>query len=99
MQNIQTIFAVHQGDDDRHAGEPCWFFESKAAAIQCAERRGWYGGNAPISEHAAIIVDGNAYLLKRREPIKLNESPEDHLAKVAAVRAKLTKEELELLGI
>jgi len=46
-----------------------------------------------------LIVDGEAYLLSRVEPVKLNFTPEDEQAKKNAVRAKLTDEERKLLGI
>lgn len=99
MVNIKKVYAVNQGDDDRSSGSPCWFFEDYAAAKNTAFKRGWYGGDAPISEHNVLVVDGEAYLLARVEPVKLNESPDDILAKKQAVMAKLTDEELKLLGI
>lgn len=99
MVEIKKIYAVNQGDDDRHLGHPCWFFEGRSDADNCAVGRGWYGGNAPVSEQNELIVDGEAYLLSRVEPVKLNFTPEDEQAKKNAARAKLTDEERKLLGI
>jgi hypothetical protein len=96
---IRKIYAVNQGDDDRHAGSPCWFFENRSDAEQCAVGRGWWGGTAPVSEHNALIVDDQAYLLTRVEPVRLNFTPDDEQAKRNAARAKLTEEERKLLGI
>lgn len=96
---ILKIYAVNQGDNDRHSGTPRWFFEDKQIAVNCSIGRGWYGGNAPIGEHSALIIDGNAYLLARPEPVALNVTPEDEQAKKNAARAKLTEEERKLLGI
>jgi hypothetical protein len=99
MVEIKKIYAVNQGDDDRHTGHPCWFFEGRSDADNCAVGRGWYGRTAPVSEHNALIVNGEAYLLSRVEPVKLNFTPEDEQAKKNAARAKLTDEERKLLGI
>ncbi len=96
---VTTIYAVNQGDDDRHCGYPAWFFTTRAAADDCAIDRGWYGGKAPVGEHTALIANGEAYLLASPKPIKLDVHPDDIIAKKRAVLAKLTKEEQELLGL
>lgn len=96
---IRKIYAVNQGDTDRHSGTPKWFFDSKQVAVECSIGRGWYGGNAPIGEHSALVIDGKAYLLARAEPVALNVTPQDEQAKKNAARAKLTEEERKLLGI
>ena len=96
---IRKIYAVNQGDTDRYAGQPAWFFDSKDDAVNCSLGRGWYGGNAPVGEHMALVIDGTAYLLARAEPVALNVTPEDEQAKKNAALAKLTEEERKLLGI
>lgn len=96
---IKKVYAVHQGDSERHAGKPFWFFESSADAESVAKGRGWWGGKAPTSEHTALIVGEHVYLLARPEPVKLNEFPEDELTKKQKALAKLTKEEQKLLGL
>lgn len=50
------VYAVHQGDDDRSFGKAKWFFSNREDAERVAYKRGWYGGNAPITERWAISV-------------------------------------------
>lgn len=96
---MKIVYAVHQGDTDVSRGYPKWYFEKRVDAEKCAKGRGWYGGTAPISEIFIIEVNKKVYVLKDAQPIKLNEGPEIIEAKIAAAKAKLTDEELKLLGI
>ncbi len=96
---IVTIYAVNQGDDDMHAGKPKWFFRSLTDAKECARGRGWYGSDAPVGNHKALIVDGAAYLLAQPKPVELDPVLDDEQAKKNKAVAKLSDEERKLLGI
>ncbi len=105
---IIDVWAVHQGDTDMTVGYPAWYFTEEYKAKEVAFKRGWYCGNAPISKHKAIIVhdvydfplaNTFIYLLSSDSQLKLDEGPDDILAKKAKALAKLTKEDRELLGL
>lgn len=101
---IFEVWAVHQGDDDRNSGYPEWFFASEAAARKHAEKRGWYGGDAPVSKRLAydLGVGGKILILDNRfpEPLMLgySEAVENQKKRNKAL-AKLTKEDREVLGL
>ena len=113
MNKIIKVYAVHQGDDDRSSGYPVWFFDDFSKAKTVAAKRGWYGGEAPITERYAICVSqqdswfteqirvecNEYYLLDNTDPIKLNEGPDDILRKKQAALAKLTPEDRKVLGL
>ena len=100
MKNeLLIVYAVHQNDDDRNSGNPAWFFTDEAKANAVADKRGWYGGKAPVRQRYAIKVNGACYLLETKEPIDLDSSPEDDLSNREAALSKLTPEERKLLGV
>ena len=97
--NIITLYAVHQGDDDRSWGHPTWWFDNKTKADNIAKGRGWYGGDAPVSQHAAIKIEDDQYLiLQNVEPIRLGGPDDEKLIRAKALK-KLTKLEKEILGL
>lgn len=98
--SIIDVWAVHQGDDDRHSGYPEWFFTSPQEAYEVAAGRGWYGGDAPVSEKKAIVLDGEtAYLLKDIEPLELNVGPDDLEERRKNALSKLTDIDKKVLGL
>lgn len=99
MFKIITVWGVHQGDTDTNRGYPKWFFDNPINAEACAKGRGWYGGKAPIEKYTAIQFEDNAYILLKKNPVKLNYGPEDELAKKEKALKKLTPEERKLLGL
>lgn len=97
---IKRLYAVHQGDDDRSSGYPRWYFDNAMEATKVAIGRGWWGGNAPVSEKKCLVIDGiTAYLLASDVPISINEGPDDELTKKQKILAKLTEEEKKILGV
>lgn len=96
---ITEIFAVHQGDTDRDAGKPKWWFKDEQIAIDASKGVGWYGGPAPISNHHAILIDEDtAYLLQQKLPIKFKGPLSDEELKEKALN-KLTETDREVLGL
>lgn len=101
---IFEVWAVHQGDDDRGSGFPEWFFDSEAAARKHAEKRGWYGSDAPISKRKAYDLRSGGKILildnKFPEPVIMgySEAVENQKKRNKAL-AKLTKEDREVLGL
>lgn len=96
---VINVWAVNQGDDDRSCGRPVWFFDSAAKAEEVAAGRGWFGGNAPVGEHKAILFGNQIYLLAKTEPIELNLGPQDQAERRKKAIEKLTPAERKLLGI
>lgn len=96
---IITVYAVHQGDDDRSFGHPAWYFTDNSRATNVAKGRGWYGGNAPVTDKKVLKIGDTAYLLDRDTPIRLDVGPEDYDAERKNALAKLTDYEKKLLGI
>ena len=97
--SVFSIWAVNQGDDDRSSGHPEWIFTDEVKANAVARGRGWYGGDAPVSSHLGVIVDGKCYLLRKSGPVSLNVSPEDEIAARERAIAKLNDEDKKVLGI
>jgi hypothetical protein len=96
--NIVTLYAVHQGDSDMHCGKPKWYFLERSEAEHVARKRGWYGGDAPISKKRAI-KDGERYLVLENEQYVTTGGPEDELAIRKVALAKLTPFERTVLGL
>ena len=96
---VAEVWAVHQGDDDRYSGKPEWWFRDEQLARDTATGRGWYGGDAPVSKHVAIILhDTELYLLKSSEPVSFG-GPEDDDERREKALGKLTESEKKLLGL
>jgi hypothetical protein len=93
---IITVIAVHSGDNDISNGTPTFFYSSRFKAGEKAKNNGWYGVDAPISEHKGVVFpNGDVYLLANGgKPIDLDgvrSSKREALRQQAL--AKLTEEE------
>ncbi len=97
--DIVTLYAVHQGDDDRHWGHPAWYFRTSSEAEHAAKGQGWYGGTAPTSEVRAIKLEDDQYLILRSEDRIRLGGPEDEKKIRDKALAKLTDLEKRILGI
>lgn len=102
--NVFEVWAVHQGDDDRSIGRPEWFFTTQKAALEHAQKRGWYGGPAPVTKRLAydLGVGGKILILDVNFPepviIGYSEAVENQKRRNKAL-AKLTTEDREALGL
>jgi hypothetical protein len=96
---VQKVWAVHQGDDDARIGHPAWFFTYEVDAKNAAKGKGWYGGEAPVSQRYILTCGKKSYLLARETPVPLDEIPESVVEKRKKILCKLTPEEREILGI
>lgn len=100
------VWAVHQGDDDRSCGSPRWWFSDQTEANNFAKKRGWFGGDAPVSEHCAMVVPGSVtesgrdeyYLTKAKVDLDGVEEKIQNELKENAL-AKLSDEEKRVLGL
>lgn len=108
MKKVKTlkIWAVHSGDDDRSCGSPRWWFSNEEEAKFFAKKRGWYGGDAPVSEHLAMCVPGSVtesgrdeyYLRSAKVDLDgVEEKIQTELKENAL--AKLSDEEKKVLGL
>ena len=96
---VAEVWAVHQGDSERHSGMPKWWFDTKQQADDVAVDRGWYGGTAPVSQHSAIVIGGSCFVLRDTEAKTLNAGPEDEDEIKQKALAKLSATERKVLGI
>lgn len=95
--NIQKGYVVYGTDGDRvvHYKDPIFASLDKKRADQEAR-----GGFCTVDEITVLLIDDQAYLLKTPLPVQLDVNLHKvRKAKIAAAKAKLTHEELELLGI
>lgn len=95
---IEEVYAVNQEDDDRSSGKPKWWFKEKQEAVEAARGMGWYGSNAPISKHHAIIIDHKIFLLQRVSPVYFGGIVSDREIKTQALK-KLSETEKRVLGL
>lgn len=96
---IVDLFAVHEGDSDRDAGHPKWYFDTELQANDVAQGRGWYGSNAPIAKVKALRIGDEAYLLSSSTPIDVNLGPQDDTTRRLAALAKLSDFDKKILGL
>ena len=90
---VAEVWSVHRG------GQPKWWFRDKQLARDAAAGRGWYGGDAPVSKHTAIILnDSEVYLLKQVDPVVFG-GPETEDERRKRAMDKLTESEKRLLGL
>ncbi len=99
LPKIVDLHVVYQGGDDRSPGTPTWYFTSIVDAEDVSQGRGWYGGNACVGKISAIMIADQAYVLGKKEPIKVNVGPQDAAERRAAALAKLTEADKKILGI
>jgi hypothetical protein len=102
--NIIDIWAAFESDDDRGRNGPfIGVFRTKQAATMAAAGRGFYGGAGNVEQRKAVwFADDEVYLLDRVAPFALAIGLD--LIKTKQKRreqalAKLTDEEIELLGL
>lgn len=101
-----TVWAVNQGDDDRHSGTPHWWFSNEGIARSFAKGKGWYGGDAPVGQHTVLMVPAEVtesgkieyYLADERVDVDGKEELEENRLKEQAL-AKLTPEEKRVLRL
>ncbi len=96
---IVEVYAVHQGDDDRHRGHPAWFFTTRWQAEDVAKGRGYFGGDAPVSIQNAVRIGDKYFLLKMDLPLEMDIGPEDQSTIRRNALAKLTETEKRLLNL
>lgn len=99
--NIQKIFSVHVTTNEygKH-GECLGYFEEEAAATEASKNKGWYGGDASVSEVNVVEIEGKLYILEDTKPIELHATEHAKLImKRRKARAKLSDDEREALGL
>ena len=96
---ISPIWAVHCNSSERNIGCPTGYYSSMEEAERKAKNRGWYGGNAPITEHPSICINNKTYLLAN-SGCSIDLDDKDKLRKEeikANALFKLTDEEIQAL--
>lgn len=99
---IITVYAVYETTNEWGAhGALITVTEDKSKADAAAERRGWYNSKADIVEKpAALLDDGKVLLLHSAVSYPLDtDLPAELKARREAALAKLSPEEIKLLGI
>lgn len=98
---IISVWAVRAVHDDNRTGGIVGLALTTAFAEEIAKGKGSWGGLGSITEQSAIVADaGEVFLLERREPYPVNvDLPKERERKRQAALAKLTEEDMKLLGI
>lgn len=95
---IVTIYEAQHTDGYSHFGGGVYFLSESEAASWSKTK---YGGYAVAPQPIAAIDDGNGryYILKSVKPVSIlgTQQAKEDLAKAAL--SKLTKEEIEALGL
>ena len=98
--NLIDIFAVYQGDDDRSCGEPAFFYTNETVAEKKSIGTGWYGGKARVEKRQAVLINKKHYLIDNIGVIDLDGKDQFNKNElIKSAKKKLTKEELEALGL
>lgn len=95
-----TVWAVYTDGDDRNIGTPTEWYSTEAKAKLAASGRGWYGGDASVREHPAIVADGATYVLRSYHPVDIDGelAKRRSMLKDQAMK-KLSPEEQQALGV
>lgn len=104
IEQIETVWTAHSSDDERGASAVLLgIFTDEEHAKEAAHMKGWYGGDGNVEKRKALLLsDGQALLLDRKVyyPVTLDANlPQEREVKFQAALAKLTPEEIDLLGI
>ena len=101
---IITVHTVHETVDEYgRNGALVGIFHHESEARAAAKGKGWYGGEGSVEQRLAIETAEGAYLLDRSST-GMPATMDTDLVKlrrdqIAAAKAKLTPEELRLLGV
>lgn len=103
-QEIQTVWTAHTTEDEHgRNAELLGIFSTEEAAKGAASKKGWYGGDGNVEKRKGLLVgDGEALLIDRviHYPVSLDTNlVQQRAAKLSDALAKLTAEEIDLLGI
>lgn len=107
---ITKVFRVQETTDDRGGlGAVIGYYRSPLAAKTVAKGRGWFGGDADVSECAIITLNGRFYpieegmdggipvnMLEKDMPKEAKRLRDDAWRKVTET---LTQAEIEVLGL
>jgi len=104
MIDVIKVWTAHTSDDDRgRDSELIGVYPAEGLAKEAARKRGFYGSDGNVAERTAIWVNGeHLYLLDRTTPYPVGMGIDLIRAKAAkktAALAKLTEEEINLLGL
>lgn len=80
-------------------GEIVGYYSTQNAANKASMGKGWYGGKGSVQVKSTITVDGEIYVLDKKDPIKVDNTDAVKEAIIAKAKEKLTPEEIEALGI
>lgn len=95
-----SVYSAHGDGGERGAGPVLGYFSTEALAALKAENAGWYGGNGATIRWDAVLIDGEVYILKQRDPIDLDlkQSGRDDALKEETIQS-LSDDQLRVLGL
>jgi hypothetical protein len=99
---LSKAFVVYETVDDRATrGRLVGVFPIRRDADVYAMGRGWYGGTGKVLPVDVLELGGEIFILENVKKVSQIgvDLIADHDHRVEAAKAKLTAEELELLGI
>lgn len=97
---VEVHVAYETTSEYGHKGRRVGIFRTKTGATAAADGKGWYGGMGAVEPGSALITDEGTYLLASPHPVTLDcDEIKAHEQAVAKAKAKLTSEDMRLLGI
>ena len=103
MENLNLkkvkAYTVYSSDSEIQSSEKGIYADYDIASKK-STKSGWYGSNGEVREKDNIYEDENGELYSVKYIGKFTDVEQKHKDKaMASIKNKLTKEELELLGI
>ena len=92
-------YTVHSADDERSSSDK-GLYKDYAIASTKAPKSGWYDSDGEVREKKNIYTDESGELYEVKHLGQFDDVSEKYRQEtITSIKAKLTKEELELLGI
>lgn len=95
-----TVYAYHGDGGERDCGPIIGYCSSNHDADVKSHSSGFYGGKGYVSEHTAVKINQDIYLLAQSKPIDLDGVQAKYDADLKAeTLASLTADQKRVLGI
>ena len=96
---IIKVYTYHGDGGERGLGPILGYTTNKADAVAATRGKGWYGGDAHISEDDAIKVGDEVFFLKSTTPVRLDGDRKVDEERRQRLLAQLSPEDKRVLGI
>lgn len=100
MTELLKIWKAHGDGGERSMGPVLAYCSTADKANEIAKGKGWYGGDGCVNEAFALRVDGNVWLLERKDPIDLDSTQKTKDAELRRTTlAELSADQRRVLGL